>query len=222
MRGAINATFINRTIVNGAGWESFRSIDLFISQADAQSTSSGTTALGVASSLEDGADWMLGLTLTSVDAQVPYSLANHTTLSSAGASVGAQSAMQMDGQGTALNSAVAVAASLIGAQAAHALLAAGKLNDLAAALTAVQAGHTLAATATVQLAGTSIFDQLDHATLSSGLVSVASMAQLLDGDDTLAALVRMLLAHRHGTGISRHGQGGRVTPHTYGSKLTVH
>ncbi len=222
MRGVINGTYINRTIVNGAGWESFRTCDMFLTEADSVSASSGTTSLAVASSLQDGPDWMLGMTLTSVDANGPNASANHTATSTVGASVGAQSSIQVAPHGTALNSAVAVAAAMLGQQAAHQLLAEGKLDDLAAVLSAMHAAHTLSASATVHTVGESILTRDSDTHQIDGVFSVASMAQLMGGNDTLAALVRMLLAHRYGAGLVQHGPGSRLTPHNHGSKLTIH
>lgn len=222
MQGTLNGAHINRTTVDGAGWESFLTSNLSATQTDAVATASGMTSLGISSTLQDGADWMLGLTFTLVDAQAPNSFANHTVSAAVGASVGGQSNTLVDAQGTSLDSAVAVAASLIGVQAAHALLAGGKLDDLAAALEAIQAEHMLAATATVELVGDSTLARADDAHAIDGVSVLTSMSELRDGDDTLAALVRMLLAHRYGEGIARHGPGPRLTTHAHGSNLTVH
>ena len=222
MQSTLNGSPINRIIINGSGWESFFTANLIAIQADAVATSSGVVSLRIASALQDGADWMLGLTFTMVDAQAPNSFANHTVAASVGAMVGAQSNTLVDAQGTSLASAVAVAASLIGVQAAHELLAAGKLNDLAAALNSIQDEHTLAATATVRLVGGSILARADDAYAIDGASAVASIAQLQDGEDTLTALIRMLSTHRYGEGITRHGAVSRLSPHASGSNLTVH
>lgn len=222
MQGTLNGAHINRTIIDGTGWESFLTANLLATQADAVTTASGVTSLGIASTLQDGADWMLGLTFTLVDAQAPNSLANHTVSAAVGASVGAQSSTLVGAHGTSLASAVAVAASLIGVQAAHTLLAAGKLNDLAAALNAIQGPHTLAATATAKLVGNAITASAADANAIDGVSYVASIAEFVDADDTLDALVRMLLIHRYGQTIDRHVPGLRLTPHAHGSNLTVH
>lgn len=223
MLGTINGAYINRTIVDGAGWESFVSANLLATQADAVATASGVTSLGIASTLQDGADWMLGLTFTLVDAQAPNSFANHTVSAAVGASVGAQSNTLVDAQGTSLDSAVAVAAAFIGVQAAQALLAEGKLDDLAAALDAIQAEHTLAATATVELVGDSTLARADDAHAIDGASVLTSAASLAQADQVLSSFIRRLLkSHKYGEGIARHGPGPRLTPHEHGSTLTVH
>jgi hypothetical protein len=222
MQGAINGAFINRAIVNGTGWESSVTANLFATQADSTSSASATASLASVAPLLDGEDFLLGMTLTAVDAQAPRSMANHTLAAAVGASVGGGSSTVMDGHGTALDSAVAVAVALLGTQAANELLAEGKLDDLAAALTALQADHSLSATATVQLDAASVLSQAANEYAGNATTAVASMAELMDGDDTLAALVRMLLAHRFGAGLTQHGPGGRLTPHGQGSRLTVH
>jgi len=222
MQGTINGAFINRTIVDGAGWESFRSVTLVAVQANASVAASGVIALGGGATLDDGADWLLGMTFTSVDAQAPNSLANHTVLASVGALVGGQSSTVTDAQGMSMDSAAAVAVALLGTQAAHALQADGRLNDLAAALNFGQAAHTLSALGLVQLAADAATARADDAPVMHGVIAVASMAQLTKDDDFLASLVRSLLAHRQGSGVVRHGSGNRLTNHDQSSRLTVH
>ncbi len=223
MLGTINGAYINRTIVDGAGWESFLTANLSVIQADAAATASGVTSLGIASTLQDGADWMLGLTFTLVDAQAPNSFANHTVSAAVGASVGGQSNTLVDAQGTSLDSAVAVGASLIGVQAAHTLLAAGKLNDLAAALNAIQGQHTLSATATVQLVGDSTLARADDAHAIDGASALTSAVTMAQEDHALHSFIRSLLAsHGYGEPIDRHAAGPRLTPHGPGVRATAH
>jgi ferredoxin-NADP reductase len=62
----------------------------------------------------------------------------------------------------------------------------------------------------------------DDLAAGAGVTPVASMAELLDGDDTLDSLLRMLLAHRYGAGLARHGSTSPIVPHAQGSSLTVH
>ncbi len=223
MQGTLNGAYINRTIIDGSGWESFVTANLLATQADAVATASGVTSLGIASTLQDGADWMLGLTFTLVDAQAPNSFANHTVSAAVGASVGGQSNTLADAQGTSLDSAVAVAVSLIGVQAAHALLAEGKLDDLAAALNAIQGQHTLSATATVQLVGDSILARADDAHAIDGAIATRSAVSLAQADHVLSSFIRSLLAsHGYGEPIDRHVAGPRLTAHGLGVRATAH
>lgn len=223
MQGTINGSYVNRTIVDGAGWESFRSANLGAIQGDAVCTAAGSISLGAASSLVDSEDWMLGMTLTAVDAQAPNSFANHTVSASVGAVVGAQSSAFMDAQGTSMDSAVAVAVALLGTQAAHALLADGKLDDLAAALSAVQADHTLTASASVSMAAELAADRADDAPAIAGVTAVASMAQFTQEEDVLSSFIRRILeSHGYGAGITRHAGSSSPLAHERGSRLTVH
>jgi hypothetical protein len=223
MQGTINGAYVNRTIVDGAGWESFRSATLAAVQANAVATATGVIGLGGGATLQDGPDWMLGMTFTLVDAQAPNSFANHTVSAAVGASVGGQSSTFMAAQGTSMDSAVAVAVALLGTQAAHALLADGKLDDLAAALDVIQADHALNASGSVQLAVDAAMDRADDAPAMDGVIAVASMAQLTQEQDALSSFIRRILEpHGYGEGLARHNGTSSPSAHDHGSRLTVH
>lgn len=240
MLGAINGNPLNLAPLNSEGAVPIRVGDLVITQASATTASAGVVSLNAAAALVHAAHALEAAATNAMNAANGYNQAAQILAAAAAAAVGSSLASDNAAQGFGADSTGAIAALLDALAGSDTLESSAEAEAIKAVLDMVQQAQTLAAAGTVSTlanAGLTVFDQ---AAAGTGAAAVASMAQLQDGNDTMASLLRMLLAHRlggsvdahdiggqltarpAGSGLSAYGPGAPVIPGLHGSSLTVH
>lgn len=222
MLGTINGAYLTRFAVNANRVAGFAFGDLNITQADATISAVGVSALNGAATYTEAAHVMAAAAVNALAAACAFTHAAHTLSGAGAAAVGSSLTTTNDTHGISGISTGAIAALLSAIAAGDTLESTAEAETIKAALDFVQQAQSLASAGSVLAAGASDAMAGDDVMNADGANAVASMAQLQDADDALLSLVRLLLAHRYGSGIDRRGQGSRLTPHATGSSLTVH
>ena len=222
MLGTINGQYVNRFAVNSNAVSGLSFADLDVIQSSSIVSSAGVSAVDATTDLSQAAHSLSGSGVTALLGASTFAQALQTVSGDGLAAIGSSLLAANDSQGFGGASTGAIVALLNALSAGDTLESTAEAGPIKAVLEFIQESQLLSASASVLSSGiaSTAFD--DHSMTGAGSNAVASMAQLQDADDTLASLVRMLLAHRYGSGIDRHGPGSRLAPHVTGSSLTVH